>query len=176
MTDRRTLLRVVAGAAGAGAVGAVAVPVAGLVAAPAHTPSPHERAGGGDGWTAVARFDDLRVGEPAQAAVLGRETDAWAVSPARRIGAVWLLRGGDGADTLKALSAVCPHLGCLIERRPAGGFNCPCHASDFSADGRALTGPCPRPMDPIEVRVRDGDVEVRWVRYRLGTAERTAEG
>ena len=36
--------------------------------------------------------------------------------------------------------------------------------------------PSPRPMDPLEVRVRDGSVEVRWVRYRLGVAQRVAEG
>lgn len=175
MTTRRTILQVVAGAAGVGAAGAVGVPAAGLVAAPAHTPSPHERRGGGDGWTEVARFDDVRAGEALQAAVLGQEVDAWSVTPARRVGAVWLLRGGEGPETLRALSAVCPHLGCLIERKEPG-FTCPCHASDFSPDGRALNGPCPRAMDPIDVRVRDGAVEVRWVRYRLGTAERAAEG
>ncbi len=175
MTERRRILQVIAGAAGAGAVGAVGVPVAGLLAAPAHTPSPHEGRGGGDGWTAVARFDDVRAGEALQAPVLGQEVDAWSVTPARRVGAVWLLRGGEGPETLRALSAVCPHLGCLIERQ-GEGFNCPCHTSSFAPDGRALNGPCPRPMDPLEVRVRDGAVEVRWVRYRLGVAQRVAEG
>ena len=106
---------------------------------------------------------------------MGIEVDAWSVTPARRVGAVWLLREGAGGDTVKALSAVCPHLGCLIERR-GDGFNCPCHVSAFARDGRALDGPSPRAMDPIEVRVRDGAVQVKWVRYRLGVSERVVEG
>jgi Rieske Fe-S protein len=149
--------------------------VLGLVAAPVRTASPHERRAGDDGWTEVARFDEVPIGEPLQCAVLGREVDAWAVTPARKIGAVWLLRGGEGVETLRALSAVCPHLGCLIERS-AQGFGCPCHTSDFSLDGQALNGPSPRSMDPIDLRVREGTVEVRWRRYRLGVAERVEEG
>jgi hypothetical protein len=31
-------------------------------------------------------------------------------------------------------------------------------------------------MDPIDLRVREGTVEVRWRRYRLGVAERVEEG
>jgi hypothetical protein len=31
-------------------------------------------------------------------------------------------------------------------------------------------------MDPIEVRVREGNVMVRWVRFRLGVADRVKEG
>lgn len=177
MTERRRVLQVIAGAAGVGGLGLAGVPVVGLVAGPAHTPSPFaaSQSGPDAGWTEVARLDDLHVGEAVQVPVMGIEVDAWSVTPARRVGAVWLLRGGEGADTVKALSAVCPHLGCLIERR-GEGFNCPCHVSAFSADGRALEGPSPRAMDPIEVRVREGAVQVKWVRYRIGVAERVVEG
>lgn len=96
-------------------------------------------------------------------------------SPDRRLGAVWLIRRGEAAHTLQALSAVCPHLGCLIDRQ-GDGFNCPCHVSAFTAEGRALDGPSPRGMDPLEVRVRDGNVMVKWVRFRLGTSDRVKEG
>ncbi len=175
MSDRRTVLKVIAGAAGAATAGVAAVPAAGLVVAPAHTPSPLAARASDDGWSAVAKLDELPVGRHVQVPVIGSEVDAWSASPDRRLGAVWLLRAGEGADTVRALSAVCPHLGCLIDKQ-GDHFNCPCHVSSFAADGRALEGPSPRGMDPIEVRVRDGHVMVRWVRYRLGVAERVRAG
>ncbi len=175
MSDRRTVLKVVVGAAGAATAGVAAVPVAGLVVAPAHTPSPLAARNGGDGWTTVARLEELAVGQWIQLAVTGAEIDAWSASPDRRLGAVWINRRGEGADTLQGLSAVCPHLGCLIDRL-GDHFNCACHVSSFAADGRALEGPSPRGMDPIEVRVRDGAVQVKWVRFRLGVADRVKEG
>ena len=175
MVDRRKALKVVAGFAGAAAAGVVVFPAAAVVASSANAPRlPGRRAGGDDGWHLVARWDDLVVATPLQAHIIGAEVDAWNVSPDRRLGTVWLLRGGEGTETLRALSAVCPHLGCLIEHS-ARGFVCPCHVSDFDAAGTALRGPSPRSMDPIESRVRDGKVEVRWAQFRLGGAARIRE-
>lgn len=48
-------------------------------------------------------------------------------------------------DHLRALSAVCTHLGCTVDRTEEG-FRCPCHGSAFAADGTNLTGPAPRPL------------------------------
>ncbi len=176
MSDRRTVLKVVVGAAGAASAGVTLTPVAGLVAAPVRVPSPlAARAGATDGWSTVARFDDLAVGQFTQVPIIGSEVDAWSASPDRKLGAVWIVRRGEGADTLHALSAVCPHLGCLIDRQ-GEGFNCPCHGGVFAADGRALEGPSPRGMDPLEVRVNEGNVQVKWTRYRLGVADRVKEG
>lgn len=44
-----------------------------------------------------------------------------------------------------ALSAVCTHLGCLVEQR-AAGYQCPCHGSHYDRAGRNLTGPAARPL------------------------------
>lgn len=175
MVGRRKALKVVAGVAGAAATGTTLFPAVALVTATANAPRlPGRPAGGDDGWRTVARWEQLEVGTPRQAHVIGAEVDAWNVSPDRRLGTIWLLRGGEGPETLRALSAVCPHLGCLIERRDTG-FVCPCHDSDFDAAGAALRGPSPRGMDPIEARVRDDRVEVRWARFRLGGAARVRE-
>ena len=45
----------------------------------------------------------------------------------------------------RALSAVCPHLGCTVGQKP-GGFHCPCHGSRFAEDGTNVAGPAPRPL------------------------------
>jgi cytochrome b6-f complex iron-sulfur subunit len=56
---------------------------------------------------------------------------------------VFVLRSEEGA--FRALSAVCTHLGCTVSRGTAG-FRCPCHGSEFDAEGRATAGPAPRAL------------------------------
>ena len=49
-------------------------------------------------------------------------------------------RDEDGA--LHPLSAVCPHLGCIVHWNTLEGtWDCPCHGSRFGTDGRVLNGP-----------------------------------
>lgn len=48
---------------------------------------------------------------------------------------------------LRAFSAVCTHLGCLVKWDPAAAeFICPCHGGKFNADGVNTFGPPPRPL------------------------------
>jgi Rieske Fe-S protein len=45
-------------------------------------------------------------------------------------------------DRLVALSAVCPHKGCLVEWiREEARLSCPCHAAQFDMKGNVLSGP-----------------------------------
>jgi Rieske Fe-S protein len=53
--------------------------------------------------------------------------------------------------TVSALSAICPHLGCVV-RRGEGGFRCPCHGSRFDEEGTVLSGPAARSLDWLMVR------------------------
>lgn len=45
-------------------------------------------------------------------------------------------------ESVKAVSAVCTHLGCTVQRT-AEGFECPCHGSCFADDGSVVSGPAP---------------------------------
>lgn len=49
-----------------------------------------------------------------------------------------------------ALSLVCTHLGCTLEQT-AEGFTCPCHGSQFGADGTALHGPAEKPLASLHI-------------------------
>jgi len=63
--------------------------------------------------------------------------------------------------TIRAFSAVCTHLGCLVYWRPEKqDFYCPCHGGIFDADGKNIAGPPPRPLDEYEVEVKDGIIYV----------------
>jgi len=48
-------------------------------------------------------------------------------------------------QNIKALSAVCTHLGCVVTKTPEG-FQCPCHGSFFDHTGKVLSGPAPRSL------------------------------
>ena len=55
-------------------------------------------------------------------------------------------RGGDGS--LRAVSAACTHLGCVLAWNGAEeSWDCPCHGSRFSPDGEVLHGPAVAPLD-----------------------------
>jgi cytochrome b6-f complex iron-sulfur subunit len=54
-------------------------------------------------------------------------------------------------DGMYAISAICPHLGCIVSPLPEGQFDCPCHGSKFNARGEVFTGPSPRGLDWLEI-------------------------
>lgn len=60
-----------------------------------------------------------------------------------------------------ALSAVCTHLGCLVEFNSAKRHvDCPCHAGTFDLDGKVIGGPPPRPLPTYSVAEVQGKVVV----------------
>lgn len=60
------------------------------------------------------------------------------------------------AGQFLALSAVCTHLGCIVQwKAEQKEFLCPCHAGRFAPDGRVLGGPPPRPLEQYPVTVSD---------------------
>lgn len=46
-------------------------------------------------------------------------------------------------EGVKAVSAICTHLGCTLHKS-LEGFECPCHGSCYDNSGRVLSGPAPR--------------------------------
>ncbi len=60
-----------------------------------------------------------------------------------------------------AFSAVCTHLGCLVEFDAAKkAIYCPCHAGLFNLEGQVTGGPPPRPLPPYQVSETQGKVYV----------------
>jgi len=51
---------------------------------------------------------------------------------------------------LHKLSAVCPHLGCIVKWNAVeSSWDCPCHGSRFAPDGRVLNGPALTALAPV---------------------------
>lgn len=102
--------------------------------------------------------------------VIEAPKDAWTQLPPTTVGAVYLRRVG---AEVQAFSTICPHLGCGIDYVASQrSFACPCHESAFSLEGAVAGGPSPRGMDRLETRIVEGQVEVRFEKFALGTSEK----
>lgn len=59
----------------------------------------------------------------------------------------------DYDNSLKAFSAVCPHLGCIVNwNADEKSFDCPCHGSRFSTDGSVINGPAQIDLHKIHIK------------------------
>ena len=59
----------------------------------------------------------------------------------------------------KAFSAVCTHVGCIVNKVTNGTIDCPCHGSEFKiTNGAVVTGPAPSPLPAKQIKVVDGQV------------------
>ena len=86
----------------------------------------------------------------------------WDVWQAKKIAAggkpVLVVRTDQG---FVAMSAVCTHLGCLVEFDSAARkVLCPCHAGLFDLQGRVTGGPPPRPLQIYSVSEVQGKIYV----------------
>lgn len=54
---------------------------------------------------------------------------------------------------LKAFSAICPHLGCILQwNADEKSFDCPCHGSRFSFEGKLINGPAVSDLQEIKIK------------------------
>ena len=62
---------------------------------------------------------------------------------------------------LKAFSAVCTHLNCTVQYdQNTSVIWCACHNGKFDLNGRVISGPPPRPLEPYQVNVRGDEIVV----------------
>jgi cytochrome b6-f complex iron-sulfur subunit len=101
---------------------------------------------GGD-WRPVAALSELPQGEAKRFST----------------GSVEGVVVNDGG-TIRALSATCTHLGCILRPNPTERrLDCPCHRTSFSWSGKAVfhqLPAAPANLPSIHSRVRDGQIEV----------------
>jgi menaquinol-cytochrome c reductase iron-sulfur subunit len=120
--------------------------------------------GGGADWFALGSHEELAAAtDPVRAEVSFRRVDGWRATTVKQT--AWVTRGAKGG--LVVLSAICPHLGCVaIWHGDRGRFICPCHNGNFDRHGELLSGPPPRGLDPLPIKVEGGKLWVKYQYYR----------
>jgi cytochrome b6-f complex iron-sulfur subunit len=76
----------------------------------------------------------------------------------------------EGKTKFYCMSAVCTHLGCIVQyvgqeetpaaahaNKPKVGFSCPCHGSQFTIDGDVIAGPAPKSLPWLALSVSPDD-------------------
>ena len=70
-----------------------------------------------------------------------------------------LIRTASGE--LKAFSAVCTHLDCIVQYRPdSKQIWCACHNGQYNLSGQNTGGPPPRPLEEYVVNTRGDEIVV----------------
>lgn len=124
-----------------------------------------------DGFIFVGNMSNLSPGgAPQSFKVTGNKQDAWTTYAEAALGKVYVHLGPGGE--LSAFNASCPHLGCSVDyKADTEVYLCPCHDSSFKLDGERNNEIPPRPMDSLEVEVRnDDEIWVKFQNFRAGTS------
>ncbi len=147
-SDRRSFLaRTVI--AGTGLISAGLAGLVALVASPA-SKGPARR------WRKAAAVASLPADGPLTAVLASREDDGWYAT--RKETVIFIDREGEG---YRAMSSICAHLGCRVKWvKEDKQYHCPCHGGVYDREGNVLSGPPPRPLDRLNVRVNPTTSEI----------------
>jgi nitrite reductase/ring-hydroxylating ferredoxin subunit len=111
-----------------------------------------------DRWLDVASLSELSGPQPLNKKIVAEHIAGWAATTEEHN--VFVLP----AKNNQVLSAICPHKGCeVVWEQNRNRFSCPCHESYFTADGARISGPSPRDLDPLPMRVQDGKLQVQYI-------------
>jgi menaquinol-cytochrome c reductase iron-sulfur subunit len=158
VSSRRSFLGVLMSAAAAGIGALLSVPLVRFFLHPALA------AGAPSAWKELGEVKEFEaMTAPVKKLVKIEQRDGWRKVISDR--PVYVCK--DASGKLNAFSAVCPHLGCTIAwHDEKNGFACPCHNGQFTAEGKLMSGPPPRNMDTLDLKV-DGDmVMVHYKNFR----------
>lgn len=65
------------------------------------------------------------------------------------------------AGELRAFTATCTHLGCIVQyRADISSVWCACHNGHFDLNGRNVSGPPPKPLEEFVVNVRSDQIVI----------------
>jgi menaquinol-cytochrome c reductase iron-sulfur subunit len=118
----------------------------------------------------VTKVSALSSGTPKRMNFLWPKEDAYIHETS--VQSVWAIEHNPTDVTV--FSPICPHAGCYYNwDAQAGQFRCPCHGSVFSISGKVIGGPAPRPLDTLPHEIKNGELYVKWERFKSGIPEKT---
>jgi menaquinol-cytochrome c reductase iron-sulfur subunit len=148
---RRRFLEKVSIALGGLCAAVLGVPLIGFVIAPLFRKAPSE-------WFPVGKVASFEIGKTVNVAIIDPSSLPWAGISAKT--AAWLRRVSE--DRFIAFSVHCTHMGCPVRwLSDAELFMCPCHGGVYYGDGTVAAGPPPNPLTRLDVRVANGEVQIK---------------
>jgi menaquinol-cytochrome c reductase iron-sulfur subunit len=127
------------------------VPIVGFIVAPLFRKV-------SNAWIPVGKVDDFAIGKTVNVLFSDPSPLPWAGITAK--GAAWLRRESEGGFI--AFSVNCTHMGCPVRwLADAELFMCPCHGGIYYKDGTVAAGPPPKPLFRYNVRVANGQVQIK---------------
>ena len=118
-------------------------------------------------WAEAGDAVNLEPGVPEELTYRRNRVDGWKVTSEKTT--AWVVK--TSADSLVAFDPQCTHLGCAYHwNESLHYFLCPCHTSTFALDGKVLSGPAPRPLDRLQVKVDNGKILIGPVEKSGGAA------
>jgi menaquinol-cytochrome c reductase iron-sulfur subunit len=156
--SRRQFLAGLSLALGAVTAAMAGIPIVGFMISPLLQKTPQT-------WRSVGAVNDFKVGQTVAVSFVDASPLPWAGVTAKT--AAWLRR--DSEQQFTAFAINCTHLGCPVRwLQEANLFMCPCHGGVYYNDGTVAAGPPPEPLAHYEVRVREGQVEIRTGSMPIG--------
>jgi menaquinol-cytochrome c reductase iron-sulfur subunit len=117
----------------------------------------------------TVNISSLTPGQPTRVNFTVQEQDAYIYE--RVVHSAWVIVRSP--EEVTVFSPICPHAGCYFNwDSSTNHFECPCHGSVFSIGGKVLGGPAPRSLDTLPHEIKDGELYVRWERFKSGTPEK----
>ncbi|MDQ2753635.1 MAG: Rieske (2Fe-2S) protein [Bacteroidota bacterium] len=109
-------------------------------------------------WRTVGTLNDFPLSSTKLVTFENADPKSYAGVTAKS--AAWLRR--NDKDEFIAFAANCTHLGCPVRwEENSQLFMCPCHGGVYYKDGTVAAGPPPKPLTRYEVRVNNGDVQIK---------------
>lgn len=157
MPTRRRVLNLLIAGMNAVIAGVLAVPVLGYVLTPIL-----RKSDAGD-WISVGLVDELKGGaEPRRVDYRYKNDSGYTVETVNGYAFVIPAEGDGKEASPRVLSPICTHMGCNVAwNGDRKRFLCPCHGGQYTADGRNVAGPPPRPLDQLPTRVENGVLMIR---------------
>lgn len=162
--NRRSFFGVLLGIGTAGMGALLAIPVLRYVLYPLYAKASNAA------WSPVGAMGEFsNLAQPIMKSIDLKQVDGWREVASSQT--VYVTK--DAGGKLQILSAICPHMGCTVPWVDAQhAFICPCHGGRFAADGKYISGPPPRGMDPLPNKVVDGNLVVHFEYFRENVPNR----
>ncbi len=120
-------------------------------------------------FSKIGDLESIQSGKPVNIPFLTSSKDAYLNET--EMHNIWIVKNSN--ENINAFSPICPHLGCSYNWNSSSDhFECPCHGSVFDIKGKLLSGPSPRNLDTLPIKIKDDVVFVEWQKFQIGTEKK----